>query len=1129
MKILKYFFLILIIYLAISLSVSRLLIFYIDDNPDFFQDLISKKSAINLQIKTINSNWKGIYPSIETEISYNDKNSQLNYIGRIQLQVNIYKSIIFLKPVIKSIYADNIKYTGNIINLIAENSKSKRIDGIIVESIVIENSEFYIWHNKNKFELKNTNILVDKNNISISSNLDEDKKIIIAIRDLEIKNNKVNKASYKAEIQGDFNYKLENFFNNHDLKINGTNLFMKINGEYENNNFTSSKILIKTIGESLIYFNDSLFKDINLKVAFSGDIKNKFNFEIIEFYSKSKSNSIYKFNNISVSYENNKKMNIYANNISIDTKKIFKDYNFIKKNNFNFIGNVKNLKVIFFPNKSSNKFFLSGNFQNSSFFSNTSYVKNFSGFISIDDYKAYINSNSNDIEILNNAIINKKLSFDNVKGEISISNFISPDINLSNIKILNNQLDLSISGNIDKQSDSISIFTTLNYVDMRYVTDYFPKNFITKKTSKYFSKAFLKGQTNNGYVFINGRLSKYPFYDDYSGISYAVFPIKDLKVDYKKGWIPFDDISGIAYFKKREAHFISNSFEILDSEVSKSSLYIKNVKSAELLLKGDLKGPLKDLLIYSNKAGLSKVEKNNINKIKGSANTEFNIKLAFNGNDNYYESQIQLNNINYSANESYNFKKIKGIVKFKNNNFYTEDGKFIEAFYNNLKVKFKLNTDENGNFILSGNQNIKLNKYIENKNFKNYISGKSNWNYKINIPSFNSTNKSIKVLAKSKLDGTEINLPEPFKKKKNIRSKTVISALYKENEFNDISITYNGIYSRLMTLDSLNGYIDFSGKIHNMPNNKLNIFGNIDTVNINEWKKINGEKKSNINYLQYINTININVSKLISDKIILDNFHAKGFSSDNAFTFNELTSSSDNFNIKASGDVENNNVSSFKIYLKSNNLENLLNYWNFTHSLRDSSLDSNFDITWKGNLFDFSLNKVYGNFSTNMKDGRIKKVGNRVTRIFGLFNIDLLAKRLSLDFDDVTKNGFYYNTLDGDFRIDSGSIFTTNLFVKGPSAELLAVGTTDIINETYDMQVVASPEFGETLPAIALLGGPITAAATFAAEKLAKAFGKDINDLIKIRYKVSGSWDNPVIKVIGRKNDPLDDVQELLQ
>ena len=772
---------------------------------------------------------------------------------------------------------------------------------------------------------------------------------------------------------------------------------------------------------------------------------------------------------------------------------------------------------------------MSGNFNNSSFYSQTSYIKNFSGFININDDKAYINTNSKNIDIFNHEVINKKLSFDSVKGEISISNFITPDINLSNLKISNNKLDLSISGNINKQSDNISIFTSLNYVDMRYVTDYFPKNFITKKTSKYFSKAFVKGQTNNGYIFIEGSLSKYPFYDDYSGISYAVFPIRDLKVDYNKGWMPFDNISGIAYFKKREAHFLSNNFQVLDTKVSKSSLYIKNVKSTELLLNGNLKGPLKDLLIYSNKAGLSKVKKNNIDKIKGSANTKFNMKLAFNGNENNYESQIHLNDIKYSVNELHNFTKIKGIVKFKNNNFYIEDGKFIEAFYNDIKIKFKLNTDENGDYLLSGNQNLNLNKYIKSKNFKNYILGESNWNYKINIPSFNSHNKSIKIITKSKLVGTDINLPDPFKKKRNASSEILISALYKENKFNDISITYNGIYSKFRSLNSLNGFIDFSGKAHDMPDNKLNIFGDIEIVNINDWKKINGEIEDNINYLKYINNINININRLINNKIILDNFHAKGFSSNNIFTFNKITSSSDKLNIIASGNVENNNVSTFKINLKSNNLENLLNYWNFTHSLRDSSLDSNFDISWKGNLFDFSLDKVYGDFSANMKEGRIKKVGNRVTRIFGLFNIDLLAKRLSLDFDDVTKNGFYYNTLDGDFRIDSGSIFTTNLFVRGPSAELLAVGTTDIMNETYDMQVIASPEFGETLPAIALLGGPITAAATFAAEKLAKAFGKDINDLIKIRYKVSGSWDNPVIKVIRRKNDPLDDVQDLLQ
>ena len=126
MKILKYFFLILLAYLAISLSLARLLIFYIDDNPGFSQNIISEKNPINLQIKKINSNWKGIYPSLRADIAFDDKNSQLNYVGSVKLQINIYKSIIFFKPVIKSVYADKIKYTGNIINLISEYAKRKK-------------------------------------------------------------------------------------------------------------------------------------------------------------------------------------------------------------------------------------------------------------------------------------------------------------------------------------------------------------------------------------------------------------------------------------------------------------------------------------------------------------------------------------------------------------------------------------------------------------------------------------------------------------------------------------------------------------------------------------------------------------------------------------------------------------------------------------------------------------------------------------------------------------------------------------------------------------------------------------------------------------------------------------------
>ncbi|GIR93332.1 MAG: hypothetical protein CM15mP93_15190 [Thiotrichaceae bacterium] len=59
-----------------------------------------------------------------------------------------------------------------------------------------------------------------------------------------------------------------------------------------------------------------------------------------------------------------------------------------------------------------------------------------------------------------------------------------------------------------------------------------------------------------------------------------------------------------------------------------------------------------------------------------------------------------------------------------------------------------------------------------------------------------------------------------------------------------------------------------------------------------------------------------------------------------------------------------------------------------------------------------------------MSNGRIKKVGSRATRLLGLLNFDLLTKRLSLDFDDVTKNGFYFDNITGDFRIDNGSLYS---------------------------------------------------------------------------------------------------------
>ena len=73
---------------------------------------------------------------------------------------------------------------------------------------------------------------------------------------------------------------------------------------------------------------------------------------------------------------------------------------------------------------------------------------------------------------------------------------------------------------------------------------------------------------------------------------------------------------------------------------------------------------------------------------------------------------------------------------------------------------------------------------------------------------------------------------------------------------------------------------------------------------------------SNVNYKSYLNKINIKINKLSKDKVILNNFIVKGYSSDKGFYFDEITSFSDVANINANGFIEDDNISTFKIIKK---------------------------------------------------------------------------------------------------------------------------------------------------------------------------------------------------------------------
>jgi uncharacterized protein YhdP len=1128
MKLLRISIIIIISYIAISLSITRIIIADANRYTTELENLLEENYKVKIDIESISGNWKGVYPSIKVNINNDRIYKGIKLPKTVVLDFNIYKSIFLFKPIINSLYAKNIYYKSSynkLISVIKSRSNNKIPQ---IHNIHILNSEFKINDSKNIYHLKKTNISIIKNNISLRAEIDNNKIFLVDINNIDFKNKSSINLKYKLQVSGNFDYNFKNILNKYNLEIKKSDLRLIAKGSYRDNKFINNIVTLETTNISNITINKKVLSNLQFDIIFNQKLENSLNFEInkLGFFVN---NNSYNLKNIAGNLENNI-YSFYIYDLNFNYKNIIADFNINieKMNDVNFNGSVKNLNLSFNKEDFFKSFYVKGDFYNTNIIYKHRKISNFSGFIESDYNSSFINFNSKDILLSDKEIIRKDRNFNSVTGFLNVLNYSNPTIHFSSLRLINKEIDISFDGFVNQNVNRIKLFSNIKFLDMRYVTDYMPISIISKESARWFSNAFKNGFTQNGNILIDGGLINYPFYDDYSGNSYGIFPISKLHVDYKRDWIPFKNIKGNAYFSNNNAMFIAKNFKILKTDFKNGKLLINDVRNTDLIINGDLNGPLNDLLKYSNKAKLTNISNKKISNIEGNSETNFKINLSFKGKNNIYESQIKLNNISYKFDKNKKIKSINGIIKFKDGKFYTGKDSFIKAKYINNDVKFKLKTNKDNDFVISGIHYLNYRKITDKKNILENITGKSLWKYNITLPGFNNKKSIININAKSNLVGTKINYPKPFKKNKSEKKLTLINITLKDSDFKSYKILYNGILSEFKPGNNLNGYINFSGKKSTIPENRFNIIGFLDEFNLNSWKDFSSDPDS-IDYLSFLNSVNISFGTFKNNDIILDNFIINGYRSNNNFVFKKLEASSDFVTILSSGSVEFGNNSNFKINLNSNNVEELLNYWKIKHSLRDSSINGTSEITWKGGIFDFSIKDLYGKFTINMKDGRLKKVGNRATRIFGLFNIDLLVKRLSLDFDDVTKNGFFFSSMNGDFRLNNGNIFTTNLIVKGPSAELLTVGRTDIINETYDMQVVASPEFGEALPAIALLGGPITAAATYAAEKLAKAFGKNINDLIKIKYSVSGSWDEPIIKVIDKSTSPLENIEDLFK
>jgi uncharacterized protein (TIGR02099 family) len=233
----------------------------------------------------------------------------------------------------------------------------------------------------------------------------------------------------------------------------------------------------------------------------------------------------------------------------------------------------------------------------------------------------------------------------------------------------------------------------------------------------------------------------------------------------------------------------------------------------------------------------------------------------------------------------------------------------------------------------------------------------------------------------------------------------------------------------------------------------------------------------------------------------------------------QLRALSSRVQINASGDW-NGNASSSRTHMRINfaaeDLGAMLGALGFDGLVNGGKTRDQLDASWPGAPSGLSLATMDGTLSIQVNDGRIPEAASPgVGRLLGLVSLTELPRRLTLDFGDVFGKGLAFDSITGDFKLANGNATTDNLVIAGSAANISVTGRTGLRAKDYDQQMLVVPHVGNSLPLVgAVVGGPIGAAAGFAVQGL---LGKGLNQAASARYRVTGSWDNPVMTLVEKR------------
>ncbi|WNO59914.1 YhdP family protein [Rheinheimera sp. MMS21-TC3] len=214
----------------------------------------------------------------------------------------------------------------------------------------------------------------------------------------------------------------------------------------------------------------------------------------------------------------------------------------------------------------------------------------------------------------------------------------------------------------------------------------------------------------------------------------------------------------------------------------------------------------------------------------------------------------------------------------------------------------------------------------------------------------------------------------------------------------------------------------------------------------------------------------------------------------------------------------NNGLSNFSGGLTSPNFGSLLDEFQLTSAISGSDANVNFNLSWAAAPNQFDLSKLNGEVDYKLGEGSLTEVSDKGARLFSIFSLDSLVRKLRLDFRDVFSKGFFYNKMTGNLTLTKGVAQTSDAAIDGVPGNLAIQGYADLVGNKLDYQMSFAPKVTSSLPIIiAWMVNPATGLAALALDEVFQS----AEVISKINFTITGSIDEPIVTEVNRHSTEI--------